>query len=73
MTEATCLTQNAEVTRNYIKHLLEQLSVDYKNTKRERKEIAAIPAASDEDFTSQPIKTTYRRKLIFRGWTTCAC
>jgi hypothetical protein len=25
MTEATRLTQNAEVTRNYIKHLLEQL------------------------------------------------
>jgi hypothetical protein len=51
MTEATFNTQNAQITRSYITHLLEQLTVDYQNTKQERKEIASLPPASDEDFT----------------------
>lgn len=51
MTEATRITQNSEVTRNYINHLLKQLTVDYQNTKQERKEIASLPPASEEEFT----------------------
>ncbi len=46
MTEATRITQNAEVTRNYIHHLLKQLTVDYQNTKQERKEIASLSKPS---------------------------
>ena len=51
MTEATHITKNTEVTRNYINHLLQQLTIDYQNTKQERKEIAALFPVSDEDFT----------------------
>lgn len=51
MTEATHLTQNHEVKRNYINHLLKQLTVDYQNTKQERKEIASLSPASEEEFT----------------------
>lgn len=51
MTEATHITQNPEVIRNYINHLLKQLTVDYQNTKQERKEITALFSASEEDFT----------------------
>ncbi len=51
MTEATRITQNAVVTRNYVNHLLKQLTVDYQNTKQERKEIASLFPASNEDFT----------------------
>lgn len=42
---------STETSRNYITHLLEQLTVDYQNTKQERKEIAALFPASDEEFT----------------------
>ena len=51
MTEATHITKNAEVTKNYIHHLLQQLIDDYQTTKQERKDIAALSPASDEDFT----------------------
>jgi hypothetical protein len=51
MTEATRITQNPEITRNYINHLLKQLTVDYQNTKQERKEIASLSPASEEEFT----------------------
>ena len=75
MTEATRLTQNAEATRNYITHLLEQLTVDYKNTKGERKEIASLPPASDEDFTileESELLTTeirgYASQIQAQGW-----
>ncbi|MFB8791329.1 MAG: hypothetical protein U7123_21470 [Potamolinea sp.] len=51
MTEATHLTQNPEVKRNYINHLLKQLNVDYQNTKQERKEITSLSPASEEEFT----------------------
>lgn len=38
-------------TRNYINYLLKQLTVDYRNTKQERKEISALASDSDEEFT----------------------
>jgi hypothetical protein len=42
MTKATLDTQNPEIKRNYISQVLEQLTLDYQNTKQERKEIAAL-------------------------------
>lgn len=42
MTEATRITQNNEVTKNYINHLLKQLTVNHQNTKQERKQIASL-------------------------------
>ncbi|MFK0732686.1 MAG: hypothetical protein ACIWVG_16265 [Gloeotrichia echinulata HAB0833] len=51
MTKATLNTQNPEITRNYITHLLQQLTDDYKNTKEERKKLASLSPASDEEFT----------------------
>jgi hypothetical protein len=51
MTKATLNTQNPEITRNYIAHLLQQLTVDYTNTKEERKKLASLSPASDEEFT----------------------
>ncbi|MEH2285031.1 MAG: hypothetical protein V7K90_27560 [Nostoc sp.] len=51
MTKATLNTQNPEITRNYINHLLQQLTDDYKNTKEERKKLASLSPASDEEFT----------------------
>jgi hypothetical protein len=42
---------STETARNYITHLLEQLTVDYKNTQEERKEIASLSPASEEEFT----------------------
>ena len=75
MTEATRITQNPEITRNYINHLLKQLTVDYQNTKQERKEIASLPPASDEDFTvleeiellTSDIRG-YASQIQARGW-----
>jgi hypothetical protein len=75
MTEATRLTQNPEVTRNYINHLLKQLTVDYQNTKQERKEIASLPPASEEEFTileeidllTSDIRG-YASQIQARGW-----
>ena len=37
--------------RYLITHLLKQLTVDYKNTKQERQEIASLSPASEEEFT----------------------
>ncbi|MEH1970954.1 hypothetical protein [Nostoc sp.] len=51
MTKATLNTQNPEITRNYITHLLQQLTDDYKNTKEERKKLGSLSPASDEEFT----------------------
>ncbi|MBD2168088.1 hypothetical protein H6G04_27260 [Calothrix membranacea FACHB-236] len=51
MTEATLNTQSPEMKRNYIIQLLEQLTIDYRNTKQERQEIAALYASSEEEFT----------------------
>jgi hypothetical protein len=75
MTEATRLTQNSEVTRNYINHLLKQLTVDYQNTKQERKEIASLSPASEEEFTileeiellTSDIRG-YASQIQARGW-----
>lgn len=66
---------STETARNYITHLLEQLSVDYKNTKQERQEIASLPPASDEDFTvleeiellTSDIRG-YASQIQARGW-----
>jgi hypothetical protein len=51
MTNTVLNTQNPEVIKSYISLLLEQLTIDYKNTKEERKNIASLPFASDEEFT----------------------
>ena len=51
MTEATINVQKKESIRNYIAHLLEQLAVDYKNTKSERKQIAEILPDNESEFT----------------------
>lgn len=75
MTEATRITQNPEVTRNYINHLLKQLTVDYQNTKQERKEIASLSPASEEEFTileeidllTSDIRG-YATQIQARGW-----
>jgi hypothetical protein len=75
MTEATRITQNPEITRNYINHLLKQLTVDYQNTKQERKEIASLSPASEEEFTileeiellTSDIRG-YASQIQARGW-----
>lgn len=75
MTEATPLSQNTEAIRNYINHLLKQLIVDYQNTKQERKKIASLPPASEEDFTvleeidllTSDIRG-YASQIQARGW-----
>ncbi len=51
MTKATLNTQNPDITRHYISHLLQQLTEDYKNTKEERKKLASLSPASREEFT----------------------
>ncbi len=75
MTEATLNTQDSEITRNYIIHLLDQLVVDYQNTKQERKEIADQFPSSDEEFTVlEEIELLtadirgYASQIKARGW-----
>ncbi|MGA9382104.1 MAG: hypothetical protein WBV73_25370 [Phormidium sp.] len=51
MTEATFNTKNPEITKNYIIDLLEQLTVDYQNTKEERQKIATVFPVAEEEFT----------------------
>lgn len=51
MTEVTLTAQNPEIIIKYITHLLNRLSFDYKNTKEERKKIASLFPANDEEFT----------------------
>jgi len=75
MTDATRIIQKSEVTINYINHLLTQLTVDYKNTKQERKEIASLAPASEEEFTvleeiellTSDIRG-YAHQIQARGW-----
>jgi hypothetical protein len=75
MTEATSITQNPEVTRNYINHLLKQLIFDYQNTKQERQAIASMSPASEEEFTileeiellTSDIRG-YASQIQARGW-----
>ncbi len=48
----TILTnQNPELTKNYIIQLLEQLTIDYQNSKSERQAIAHQPPVSETKFT----------------------
>ncbi|WP_083626395.1 hypothetical protein [Planktothrix serta] len=51
MTNTTLTNQNPELTQNYIIQLLDQLTIDYQNTKSERKAIAAEFSTSEEEFT----------------------
>jgi hypothetical protein len=51
MTESMLHPQKNEMAINYIAELLEQLKVDYKNTKTERKNIAALFPNSEEEFS----------------------
>ncbi len=51
MTSTTVNTQNPEFIKSYITLLLEQLTIDYINTKEERKKITSLPFTSDEEFT----------------------
>lgn len=61
--------------RYFITHLLEQLTVDYKNTKQERQEIASLSPASEEEFTileeidllTSDIRS-YASQIQARGW-----
>jgi hypothetical protein len=51
MTNTTLNIQNPEIIKSYITLLLEQLTIDYINTKQERKTIASLMFTSDEEFT----------------------
>lgn len=52
MSEIILNEQNtAQITKNYITQLLEQLTTLYQQTKEERKELAARLLAADEEFT----------------------
>ncbi|MFB2894880.1 hypothetical protein ACE1CI_18385 [Aerosakkonemataceae cyanobacterium BLCC-F50] len=51
MNEATFNTKNSEITKHYIIDLLDQLKVEYQNTKEERQEIAKLLPISEEEFT----------------------
>jgi hypothetical protein len=51
MTNTTLTNQNPELTKNYIIQLLEQLTIDYQNTKSERQAIAHQYPTSDSEFT----------------------
>jgi hypothetical protein len=75
MTKATLNTQNPEIKRNYIIEMLEQLTVDYQNTKQERKEVAALDANFEEEFTVlEEIELLtvdirgYASQIKTRGW-----
>lgn len=75
MTESMLNSQKNEIARNYIADLLEQLTVDYKNTKVERKKIASLSPASDEEFTvleEMELLTVdirgYASQIQARGW-----
>ena len=55
--------------------MLKQLTVDYKNTKQERQEIASLPPASEEEFTileEIELSTSdirgYASQIQARGW-----
>ncbi len=75
MTKATLNTQNSKIKRNYIIDILEQLTVDYQNTKQERKEIAALDHNLEEEFTVlEEIELLtvdirgYASQIKTRGW-----
>lgn len=51
MTEATFNTHKLEITKTYIIALLDQLTVDYQNSREERQKIVAIFPAAESEFT----------------------
>ncbi|HEY9801561.1 MAG TPA: hypothetical protein V6D25_14490 [Leptolyngbyaceae cyanobacterium] len=51
MTNTTLTNQNPESTKNYIIQLLEQLTIDYHNTKLDRQAIAHLSTPSETEFT----------------------
>lgn len=51
MTNITLTNQNPESTKNYIIKLLEQLTIDYQNTKSERQAIAHLSTPPETEFT----------------------
>jgi hypothetical protein len=74
MTEATVNTQNPEITRNHITLLLEKLTLDYQNTKEERKEIACLSPAGQEFSLLEEIELLtvdirgFASQIQARGW-----
>ncbi|WP_308410314.1 hypothetical protein [Fischerella thermalis] len=50
MTNSTLTNQNPEITNNYIIQLLEQLTIDYQNSKSERQAIAHQLPISEAEF-----------------------
>ena len=74
MTEATLNTQNPEITRNYITLLLEKLTLDYQNTKKERKEIASLFPVDQEFSLLEEIELLtvdirgFASQIQARGW-----
>ncbi|CAD5982266.1 hypothetical protein PCC9214_04945 [Planktothrix tepida] len=51
MTNTTITNQNPELTKIHINQLLDQLIVDYQNTKSDRKAISAEFSISEAEFT----------------------
>jgi hypothetical protein len=51
MTEITRKNHNTELTRNYIVKILDQLTINYQKTQKEREKIASELSLSQEDFT----------------------
>ena len=51
MSESITKAEKTTILRNSISHLLEELTVDYQNTRQERKEIAVQYPPSDEQFS----------------------
>ncbi len=75
MTKTILNTQNPEIKRNYIIEILEQLTVDYQNTKQERKELATLDPNLEEEFTVlEEIELLtvdirgYASQIKTRGW-----
>lgn len=75
MTEAKINSRKTEITRNYISHLLEQLTLDYQKTKSERKQIADRFPVSEEEFSVlEEIELLtvdirgYASQIQARGW-----
>jgi hypothetical protein len=51
MNNTTLTNENSELTKNYIIQMLEQLTIDYQNTKSERQAIAYQFPVSETEFT----------------------
>ncbi len=51
MSKITINPHKQEITKNYIAGLLEQLTLDYRNTKAERKNLASTISPAEEEFS----------------------